>query len=99
VSQPETSDADALEARLTDEDREFLDKLADGLANRRLTSAALFFLESMKPMNFVTSSMMIFLRPIITTVWSDPKRWDRVTRLLEERGAIELLLRRLEARA
>jgi hypothetical protein len=91
--------ADQLEARLSDEDKQFLDQLADGLAKRRLTSAALFFLESMKPMNFVTSSMMVFLRPVISTVWSDPKRWDQVTRLLEERGAIELLLRRLEARA
>jgi hypothetical protein len=93
------SDADALEARLSDEDRAFLDALADGLARRRLASAALFFLESMKPMSFVTSAMMVFLRPIISTVWTDPVRWDRVTRLLEERGAIELLLRRLEARA
>jgi hypothetical protein len=92
-------DADALEARLSDEDKQFLDQLADGLTNRRLASAALFFLESMKPLNFVTSSMMAVLRPVITTVWSDPKRWDRVQRLLEERGAIELLLRRLEARA
>jgi hypothetical protein len=91
--------ADELEARLSDEDKHFLDQLADGLATRRLTSAALFFLESMKPLNFVTASMMIFLRPVISTVWSDPQRWDRVTRLLEERGAIELLLRRLEARA
>ena len=91
--------ADELEARLSDEDKQFLDQLADGVAKRRLTSAALFFLESMKPMNFVTSSMMVFLRPVISTVWSDPTRWDRVTRLLEERGAIELLLRRLEARA
>ena len=91
--------ADELEARLSDEDKQFLDQLADGVAKRRLTSAALFFLESMKPLNFVTSSMMVFLRPVITTVWSDPQRWDRVTRLLEERGAIELLLRRLEARA
>ncbi|HTJ44782.1 MAG TPA: hypothetical protein VL463_21900 [Kofleriaceae bacterium] len=94
-----TDQADELEARLSDEDKAFLDALADGLAKRRLASAALFWLETMKPLNFVTSSMMIVLRPIITTVWSDPKRWDRVTKLLEERGAIELLLRRLEARA
>ena len=99
MSAPETSAADELEARLAPEDRDLLDQLADGLARRRLTSAALFFLESMKPLNFVTSSMMVFLRPVITTVWSDPQRWDRIQVLLEERGAIELLLRRLEARA
>jgi len=94
-----SDDADQLEQRLGDKDRAFLDELADGIAKRRLTAAALFFLESMKPMSFVSASMMIFLRPVITTVWSDPVRWDHVTRLLEQRGAIELLLRRLEARA
>jgi len=91
--------ADELEARLSEEDKQFLDQLADGLVRWRLTSVALFFLEWWKPMNFVTSSQMVFLRPVISTVWSDPQRWDRVTRLLEERGAMELLLRRLEARA
>ena len=94
-----SAQADELEARLSDEDKALLDALADGLATRRLTSAALFFLGSMEPLNFVTSAMLVFLRPIVSTVWSDPKRYDQVTRLLEERGAIELLLRRLEARA
>lgn len=94
-----SDDADRLEGALTDEDRALLDSLADGLARRRLTPAALFFLESMKPMGFVASYMMIFLRPMVALVWSDPARWDRVAALLERRGSIELLLRRLEARA
>jgi hypothetical protein len=42
---------------------------------------------------------MHFFRPIVQTIWTDPVTWDRVARLLERRGAIELLLRRLEARA
>jgi hypothetical protein len=88
-----------LEASLSDEDRALLDSLADGIAKRRLTPAALFFLESMKPMGFVGSMMMVFLRPIISIIWSDPARWDRLAALLERRGSIELLLRRLEARA
>ena len=89
----------ALESSLTDEDRVFLDRLADGIARRRLGAAALLFLESMKPLGFLGSQAMIFFRPIVQIVWSDPARYDRVTRLLERRGAIELLLRRLEARA
>ncbi|MCE9577703.1 MAG: hypothetical protein K8W52_31420 [Deltaproteobacteria bacterium] len=88
-----------LEAALTDDDRAFLDELADAISKRRLASAALFFLESLEPLNFLGASMMVFLRPIVGMVWNDPLRWDRVQRLLEHRGAIGLLLRRLEARA
>jgi hypothetical protein len=96
---PAADDPAALEAALSDEDRALLDSLADGIVRRRLTPAALFFLESMKPMGFVGSMMMTFLRPIVAVIWSDPARWDRVAALLERRGSIELLLRRLEARA
>lgn len=90
--------ADELEARLTESDRALLDGFADGLARRRLTPAALFLLESMKPIGFLTSQAMVFLRPIVAIVWRDPARFDQLQRILEQRGSIELLLRRLEAR-
>jgi hypothetical protein len=88
----------ALEESLADEDRKFLDDLADGIAKRRLTPAAVFFLESSKPLGWLGSQLLLFLRPIVALVWHDPLRWDRAQRILEKRGAIELLLRRLEAR-
>lgn len=89
----------ATEEDLTEEERTLLDELADGIARRRLTSAALFFLESMKPMGYVGSQMMLFLRPMVSVVWTHPARWDAVQQILEKRGSIELLLKRLEARA
>ena len=91
--------ASALEEALSEEDRAFLDRLADGIARRRLTPVALFFLESTKPLGFLGSQAMHFFRPVVQIVWSDPASYDRLTRLLEKRGSIELLLRRLEARA
>jgi hypothetical protein len=87
------------EADLTEDERRLLDELADGIARRRLTSAAMFFLESVKPMGYVGSQMMLFLRPMVSVVWSNPTRWDQLQQVLEKRGSIELLLRRLEARA
>jgi hypothetical protein len=89
---------EALEQQLTDEDKAFLDELADGVARRKLTPAAVFFLESVKPLGWVGSQMLLFLRPIVSVVWPDPQKWDRLQALLERRGTIELLLRRLEAR-
>jgi hypothetical protein len=89
----------ALETSLSPEERDFLDRLADGIARRRLTPAALFFLESMKPLGFLGSQAMHFFRPVVQIVWSDPVNYDRLIQLLERRGSIELLLRRLEARS
>jgi hypothetical protein len=90
---------EADEADLTDDERTLLDELADGIARRRLTPAAMFFLESVKPLGFVGSQMMVFLRPMISVIWTNPTRWDQLQAILEKRGSIELLLRRLEARA
>jgi hypothetical protein len=88
-----------LEQSLSDEERALLDQLADGLARRRLGTAALFMLESFKPLGFIGSQMLHFFRPIISVLWSSPARYDQVTRILERRGSIELLCRRLEARS
>jgi hypothetical protein len=90
---------DELETTLPEDDRRFLDDLADGLARRRLAAAAIFFLESSAPLSWIASQGMHFFRPIVQTFSTDPRTWDRLARLLEQRGAVELLVRRLEARA
>lgn len=93
----EERQANELEAALTDEEKQFLDDIADRIAKRRMTPAALFFLESMKPLGFVGSQVMHFFRPVISALWSNPVTYDRISAVLERRGSIELLLRRLEA--
>jgi len=75
-----------------------LDELADAIVRRHMATPALFFLESMRPLGFVASQMMVFLRPLVAIAWPAPQRWDQVQRVLEERGSIELLAQRLEAR-
>jgi hypothetical protein len=91
-------EVEGLETSLEDEERELLDSLADGIARRRMIPVALLFLESMKPLGFVTSQVLHFFRPIVQVVWPSPVSYDRLSRVLERRGSIELLLRRLEAR-
>jgi hypothetical protein len=80
------------------DDLAMLDELADAIVRRRLGTPALFFLESMRPLSFVGSQLMLVLRPMIAIVWPDPRRWDALQRVLEVRGATELLCQRLEAR-
>ena len=93
------AEIEALEASLTDAERGLLDDLASGLQRRKLETAAMFFLESVKPLGFIGSQVMYFLRPMISVIWSDPVRYDQVCAILEKRGSIELLVRRLEALA
>jgi hypothetical protein len=83
---------------VTPADEGMLDELADAIVRRHLATPALFFLESMRPLSFVGSQMMLFLRPMISVIWTDPKRWDQLQAVLEQRGSVEELARRLEAR-
>jgi uncharacterized protein (DUF1778 family) len=92
--------ADALEARLSDDDRALLDDCADWLTRKRLATAAIMWLAALEPANFVIASQSLLLRPYLRLLRDkDMRLFDRLRTLLEERGAIELLLRRLEARA
>jgi hypothetical protein len=95
----EEAEVKQLEAELTDDERTMLDDLAAGLAKRKLTAAALFFLESHRPLAFVASQVMVFFQPMVQIIWTNPKRWEQVQSVLAKRGSIELLLRRLEAQA
>ena len=83
---------------LDPEESKLLDELADAVAARELTPAAVFFLESVKPLGWLGSQLLLFFRPIVSLIWHDPVRWDRAQKILEKRGAIEWLLQRLEAR-
>jgi hypothetical protein len=83
---------------VTVDDEKLLDELADAVAKRRLTPAAVFFLESVKPLGWLGAQVMLFFRPIASVIWHEPLKWDQIQKILEERGAIDALLVRLEAR-
>jgi hypothetical protein len=95
----EENEVRQLEEELTDDERKMLDELAAGLARRKLTAAALFFLESHRPLQFIASTVMVFFQPIVQIIWSNPVKWAQLQSVLSKRGSIELLLRRLEAQS
>jgi hypothetical protein len=85
----------AEEAVLSPEDGALLDKIARKVADRGMAAPAIFFLESIKPLNFVASQAMIFFGPILTSFFSRPE-YDRLAAILEDRRSIEALLTRIE---
>ena len=81
---------------LTDEDRELLDKIACAIARRQMTIPAILLLESLRPLNYIGSQAMVFLRPFLTGI-IHPGNYDRFTEIMERREGIAALVQAIEA--
>lgn len=75
--------------------KEVMGKLAEGIVNRRLTAPAIMFLESIKPLNYISSQVMIFFEPVILSIFSIAQ-YREIAIILEERGAIERIIEMIE---
>ncbi len=80
---------------LSDADRELLGRLAQAIARRRLVGPAILFLESLRPLSYVGSQAMVFLRPFLTPLF-DPASYERLAEILERREGIEELVQAIE---
>jgi hypothetical protein len=83
------------DAQPTDRQRELLQKVADQLIDRRLEAPAILFLESIKPLSFLTSQGLIVLGPLLQPLLS-VQDYDLLTESLEHRENVEWLICRLE---
>ena len=72
-----------------------LTKIAKKVVDLRLTPVAVVMLESSKPLSFVGSQLMVFMQPIVTSVFPF-QQYDEVTALLEERSNVEALIQKIE---
>jgi len=88
----------ALEGRgpLSDEERALLERLALAIVARRMGAPAVLFLSSLRPLNYVGSQAMIFLRPFLTPLFN-PKQYERLAAILERREGIAALIQVIEA--
>jgi hypothetical protein len=75
-------------------DRNLLDRIARGIANRGLASPAIFLVESLAPLSFLGSQLVHALTPVLETVAS-PRDVEQLARLLERREVPGLLAARL----
>jgi len=74
---------------------EILTKIAQKVVDLKLTPVAIVMLESSKPLSFVGSQLMIFLQPVVTSVFPF-HQYDEVAALLEDRANVEALIQRIE---
>lgn len=82
---------------LTPRQEEILDRLAAKVVEWRMSVPAVLFLESVKPLNYIGSQMLVFFSPIVNGLFTI-KDYDDFVALMEERGNVELLLKKIEAK-
>ena len=80
---------------LSPRQEEILTKIAQKVVYWKMSVPAVLFLESVKPLNYVGSQMMAFFEPMFQAVFSW-KDYDEFRIMMEERGTVERLLRRIE---
>jgi hypothetical protein len=81
-------------AEVTDE--QLLDAVAGRVVRMRLGVAAVFFLESSKPLSFVGSQVLVFLQPFVEAFLT-VRSYQRFAHLMEDRANVERLIQRVEA--
>lgn len=81
---------------LTEEKRiELLERIAQEIVERNLTAPAVFVLEVARPFTFIGSQGMVFLEPIIQSIFNW-RNYTYVRKLLEDRKNLDELLLRIE---
>lgn len=75
---------------------ELVEKIARAVVDRNLAAPAIFFLETMKPLSFVGSQVMVFFDPIVRSIF-DFRQYNDVRLALEKRENVEILLQKIEA--
>lgn len=79
----------------TQAQQEMIDRLCRQIVARGLTTPALVFLESVRPLNYVSSQTLQFFAPILSAV-ADRRACDELASFLEHRGSVEFLCKTIE---
>ncbi|OGC81303.1 MAG: hypothetical protein A2W07_06265 [candidate division Zixibacteria bacterium RBG_16_43_9] len=83
------------EKGLTPEQQEILDKIAKKVVLWKMSIPAILFLESVKPLNYIGSQMLVFFEPFVQTLFSW-KEYDEFRKIMEERENVERLIQAIE---
>ena len=79
----------------SDNENEFLERVATGITRRKLAAPAMLFLETFRPLNYIGSQTMVFFRPVASIIFPIVK-YDKVLNVLEKRDSINRLIKLLE---
>ena len=77
------------------EEMALLEKAATKVVQRQMTTPAVIFLESSRPLNWIGSQAMTFFQPILGLVVST-KEFEMMAKILEKRKSIDVLIELIE---
>src|SRR3990172_10976541 len=86
---------DPEKTNLPEEENAVLEKLAHKVVDRGMTIPAILFLESVKPLNYISAQAMVFFEPMVQSVFNF-KDYDTMRIALEKRETLEILLVKIE---
>jgi len=80
---------------LTEDEARVIESVAAKVVEWKMTVPAILFLESVKPLNYIGSQIMVFFEPFVQTLFN-LKDYDTFRALMERRESVELLLLKIE---
>ena len=89
------SDRSPTSLNVTEQQRAAVDRLVRLISRFGLTTPAILFLESMRPLSFVGSQFMHVMSPAVTTLLPVAE-WDHLAQLLEDRRGMEYVISQIE---
>lgn len=86
---------DSFESQLSEEQILLLRRLAGRIVRLRMSMPAILFLESVRPLNYVGSQVMVFFAPLVRGFLGMPE-WDELRKILERRESVAYFLDLIE---
>ena len=80
---------------LSPEDKEFVIKVVRKIKERKLSSVALFVLESTRPLHNIGANFLYFLSPSLGFIFSSHDI-TRIAEILENPGGVKFIISKLE---
>jgi hypothetical protein len=89
------SDKHDIEEPLAPRQEEILDKIAAKVVQWKMAVPAIMFLESVKPLSYIGSQVMVFFEPFVHALFNLPE-YNEFQQMMEKRENVERLLQRIE---
>lgn len=74
---------------------DLIERIVKRILELKLEVPAILLLESLKPISFITSQILVFLEPFVNSIFSF-KNYQRFYKMLEDRENIEKIIEELE---
>lgn len=79
------------EGKISENEMEVLTKTAQWIQKKNIVTPAIFFLESLSPLNFIGSQSLVFLKPLLGPFFPE-KDYEALVEVLEKRESIHILI-------